>query len=268
MVGEKKEGRLTMIQLSKSRRSLVVAALSVAVAVPLFAGTALADAADPAASQVASVAEEGARFGHEGTRVNVAGEVAKYVVGPLGHVRGFLLKDGTAVVLHGASGDTMAKDVPLGQSVRVEGWSPASSAGKAVMRAAVYGQQGQIVSPPARGERGEAGREERMEARKEERKELRSELERLPEAGANGTVQAIIPGHRGKTMAVVLSDGTSVFLRRSLAKAVMARGIRVGDQIQSSGRGATYPLGASVLATSLTFADGSHFEAGAGQAGR
>jgi hypothetical protein len=80
-------------------------------------------------------------------------------------------------------------------------------------------------------------------------------------------VESVILGHHGKTVAVVLNDGTSVFLRHSLAKAVMARGIRVGDQIQSSGKGATYPLGTSVLAGAITFGDGTHFEARTGSEG-
>ncbi len=245
-----------MIQLSKSScRSLTLAVLSLALAVPTFAGTALADAAAAGDTQAPPTAAEGGggHFAHEGARVNIAGDVARYVVGPLGHVRAFVLKDGTAVLLHGTSGDAMAKEVPVGQSVRVEGWSPTSSGGKAVMHAAVYSQHGQVVTPPARG----ADRAER----KEERGELRAEVQRLPEASAKGTVEAVIPGHHGKALAVVLNDGTSVFLRHSLAKAVAARGIRVGDQIQTTGKGASYPLGASVLAGSITFADGTRFEA-------
>ncbi len=243
-----------MNQLTKpSCRSLTLAILSVALAVPMFGGTALADTPDPA--QVVPTAE-GARIARDGAAVNIAGEVARYVVGPLGHVHAFLLKDGTAVMVHETGGDAMAKTVPVGQSVRVEGWSPASSNGKAVFRAAVYSQQGQIVSPPARGEQ----KLDRA-ARKERFAEFRAETEKLPEASAAGTVQAVIPGHRGRATAVVLNDGTSVFLRHRLAKAIADRGIQVGDKIQVAGKGATYPTGASVLAGSITFADGARFEA-------
>ena len=51
-----------------------------------------------------------------------------------------------------------------------------------------------------------------------------------------------------------------MFLRPSLAKALMARGIRPGDRIQGAGKGASYPLGASVVVSSITFGDGTRFE--------
>jgi hypothetical protein len=242
-----------MIQLNSKGRSLAVTLLTFALAVPALASTAFADVAQPA-GEAAEV--QGVRAGHTGTRVNVVGEVARYVVGPLGKVRGFLLKDGTAVMVHGEAGEAMAKAVPVGQSVRVEGWSPSSSGGKTVMRAAVYGQHGQVVAPPT----GEA-REQGRGARGERWNELKGEIARLPDASANGTVQTVIQGHRGKIAAVVLSDGTSVFLRPRLAKALMTRGIQPGDRIESSGKGASYPLGKSVVVSSITFADGTRFEA-------
>jgi hypothetical protein len=219
-------------------------------------GVAPAAFADAVPADVAAAPQgQGA---HAGARVNVAGEVGRYVVGPLGHVRGFILKDGTAVMLHEAAGDAMAKDVPVGQSVRVEGWSPTSSGQKAIFRPAVYGMHGQVVAPSQRGA-GEADRT----VRQERRAAMREELAKLPDASASGTVQTVLPGHHGKSMGVVLTDGTTVFLRPSLAKAVSSRGIRVGDRIQTSGKGAAYALGSSVLAGSVSFADGAHFEASA-----
>jgi len=191
-----------------------------------------------------------------GARVSVAGEVGRYVVGPLGHVRGFLLKDGTAVMLHDTAGDAMARSVPVGQSVRVEGLSPASG-GKVIFRPTVYGQHGLVASPPARGERNQGDRS----ARDERRTELRADLAKLPEVSASGTVQTVLTGRRGAPVGVVLADGTSVFLRPRLIKAIGARGIHVGDRIDSTGKGGSYPLGASVLATTVTFGDGARFEA-------
>jgi hypothetical protein len=257
MTEAKRKDDIPMIQLTRSCRSLGFALLSVALAVPMFAGTALADA--PADGQVAPPADGAGRGEHRGTPVNVSGEVARYLVGPLGHVRGFLLKDGTVVMVHDEAGEAMAKVVPVGQTVRVEGVSPADSGGKMIFRAAVYTQkQGQVVTPPARGARG--GGDVTAE-RKDRRGELKEELEKLPEASANGTVEAVISGRHGRSIGLVLRDGTTVFFRHSLAKALTERGIKVGDEIQSSGKGATYPLGASVLAGSITFKDGTHFEA-------
>jgi len=255
-----------MIQLSKvSYRSLLVAVLSAAVAVPVLAGTALAQTAPVTESGVERAVEPAGEVSAAGARphgapVSVVGEVSRYVVGPLGHVRAFILKDGTAVMLHGTSGDAMAKDVAVGQSVRVEGVSPAAGTGsKLIMRAAVFGQHGQVVTPPARGERGGD-----RDARKEQWSEMREEIAKLPNASANGTVQTVLAGHHGKLMAVVLTDGTSVFLRPRLAKQVMARGIRPGDRIETTGKGATYPLGASVVVSSIKFSDGAQFQVAPG----
>ena len=216
--------------------------LAMASAPLAFADTGPAPEASPAAAHAARA------------HVSVVGEVGRYVVGPLGHVRGFVLKDGTVVMVHDAAGDAMAKDVPIGQSVRVEGVRDRANAGS-LFRAAVYGQHGQIVAAPNGREHGSD-----PATRQERRTEVRDELEKLPAASANGTVAAVLEGHHGKTVGVVLSDGTSVFLRPSLVKALAGRGIRVGDRIDSTGRGAVYPIGASVLARSVTFGDGAHFE--------
>jgi hypothetical protein len=192
-----------------------------------------------------------------GTRVNVAGEVGRYVVGPLGHVRGFILKDGTTVMLHDTAGDAMAKTVAVGESIRVEGLSPATSGGKVIFRPTVSGMHGVVVSPPA----GRGGRGGDPAARQQKKAEMRAELAKLPAVSASGTVQSVIPGRRGQVEGVVLTDGTSVFLRHGLVKAMGARTIRVGDRIASTGKGAVYPLGTSVLAGSVTFADGTRIEA-------
>jgi hypothetical protein len=246
--------------LKSTSRSLALVVLSVAMCAPTlgFAGTAFADDA-PAAAVSPDVAPH-ARHAHEGARATGPCEVARYVVGPLGHIDGFILKDGTVVKTRGESADAMAKQVPLGQTVRVDGWSPSASGGKLMMRAAVYGQHGQIIAPPVRGERTRD-----PAARKARFQELRAEIKKLPEASANGTVETVIMGRRGAPRALILTDGTSVFLRPSLARAVMARGVRAGDQIQSMGRGATYPAGAAVVIRSITFADGAKFE---GRGGR
>ena len=219
----------------------------------------------PALDQAGEVSPEGVAarpHTRHGSRVDVAGEVERYVVGPLGHVRGFLLTDGTTVMVHGTEGDAMAREVPAGQSVRVQGWSPAASGGKSVVHAAVFGQHGQVVTPPSRQD----GRPDR-EARRQAWSEKRAEIEKLPDATASGTVRAVMIGRHGKPIAAVLTDGTNVFLRPALARAVRGRGIHAGDRIGASGKGATYPLGASLVVSSITFGDGAHFEARPGTGG-
>jgi hypothetical protein len=239
----KQKGLVIMKLISLASLLLTTAALGVAP-------VALADTAPTEAAAL--------QQGHAvGASVSVAGEVGRYVVGPLGHVRGFILKDGTAVMVHDTAGDAMAKEVAVGQSVRVEGQSPAGSGGKLIFRPTVYGLHGVVVSPAA----GRGGRGGDPAARQQKRAEMRAELAKLPAVSASGTVQSVIPGRRGQVEGVVLTDGTSVFLRHGLVKAMGARTIRVGDRIASTGKGAAYPLGTSVLAGSVTFSDGTRFEA-------
>jgi hypothetical protein len=260
----RKEGFTMILYARSTSRSLTVALMSLALTVPAltsFAGDAFAEDA-PVAPVAVAETQVAPGHAHAGAAANVSGEVTRYVVGPLGHVRGFILKDGTVVMVPRESGDVMAKAVPVGQTVRVEGWSPTASGGKEVMRAAVYGQHGQIIAAPAPGE----WKRDR-EARKTERATERAEIKKLPAASANGTVETVVLGRGGRPEALVLNDGTSVFLRHSLAKAVMSRGIRVGDRIQSEGKGATYAAGSSVVITSITFADGTRFEAKTGPRG-
>jgi glutamate synthase domain-containing protein 3 len=240
---------IVMIQL-KSFRSLAVALCS-AAAITALGGTAFAD---PAPSPGAEVTQ--ARGAQRGTSVTVSGEVQRYVVGPLGHVRGFLLRDGTVVMVHGTAGDEMAKSVQVGESVRVEGMSPASANGKLVFRASVYGQHGQVVTAQARGSEGRD-----PSAREAKREETKAAFARLPEASASGTVQTVIQGRHGKVEGVVLNDGTSLFLGHGLAREVASRGVRIGDTVRVTGKGASYPLGTSVLVKSITFGDGTRFEA-------
>jgi hypothetical protein len=150
----------------------------------------------------------------------------------------------------------MAKSVQVGESVRVEGVSPGAANGKLVFRASVFGQHGQVVAAPSRG--GE-GRD--PSAREAKREEMKAALARLPDASASGTVETVIQGRHGKVEGVVLNDGTSLFLRHGLARQVASRGVRVGDTVQATGKGGSYPLGASVLVKSITFGDGARFEA-------
>jgi len=254
-----------ILHAKSTSRSLVLAALSLALTVPTVAGyatTALAEDAPltPTNVQVADTQVAPQRGAHQGTPAKVSGVVARYVIGPLGHVRGFLLKDGTFVKVPREGGDALVKAVPVGQTVSVEGVSPVSGGGKKIMRASVYGQHGLVLAAPAKGE----WKRDR-EARKTERETMRAEIQKLPAASANGTVESVVMGRRGKPEAIILDNGTSVFLSHSLARAVTSRGIRVGDRIQVEGKGATYAAGASLVIKSITFADGTRFEGKARQ---
>jgi hypothetical protein len=186
---------------------------------------------------------------------HAAGELARYIVGPSGHVRGFTLKDGTVVLVRPRLGDALADQVTVGQTVRVDGRSTANEP-KVVFRAAVYGPHGQIAAPAAGGEKhGRMSKEERANMRAQRREALA----KLPAASADGTVQAVISGRHGAPRTLLLSNGASVFLDRSLVQALGGRSIRVGDAVKVSGKGGTYKNGASVAANELVMGDGTRF---------
>ena len=225
--------------------SIAVASLTLALAVPALADAAAA----PGEARVSHAAE-----------VHTSGELSRYIVGPAGHVRGFLLRDGTVVNLRPKAGDEMAKGVTVGQTVRVDGFGPMDN-GKLVFRANVFGPHGQVATMPAWHEPAKTDEAGRARKREEWKKEHADELAKLSPVATQGTVQTVLTGHHGAPYAVLLSNGVNVFLSRPMAKELASRTVKTGDVIQVTGRGGTYPLGTSVLATSVTFADGTKLDA-------
>jgi hypothetical protein len=206
-----------------------------------------------------------------------SGAVARYIVGPMGNVRGFVLDNGAVVMTHG-HGDALAQQVRVGQSVRVEGFAN-PSAPRLIRRATVYGANGAVlIAAPARpaegfhrGHRGHGGQEghgrhgrhERGEGRRggEFREQMRARLAQLPARTANGTVQTVLAGPRGGVRALLLADGTSVFLHPHLSRELRQRGVQSGESVRVAGRGAVYPQGTSMIAERIQFADGTSVSA-------
>jgi hypothetical protein len=211
------------------------------------------------ALSAAALADEGAPARPALAEVHPSGTVTRYIVGPAGHVRGFVLQNGT-VVFTGRAGDAMAADVAVGQTVQVDG-KASPSANNVVMRAKVYGPHG-AVSAPSGGGGGNwknLDAAQKKERRAERRQKWQEELAKLPAASLDGKVQTVILGRKGAPRSVILSNGANVVLERSLARALDGRTIKVGDVIHASGKGGTYKNGAAIEATELTFSDGTHF---------
>lgn len=237
----------------------------------LFLGLATAVASVPALAQPAGPQGQAPQQQPAPmAQVTVSGTVAHYIVGPAGHVRAIALMDGTVVWLHGRSGDLLTPQLPVGNAVRVEGLA-APGRPMQIRHASVYAANGALLvaasspmqqQPGAQGQQqpgGMHGRWRQMDpaARQARRAEMQARLAQLPARSAQGTVQTVITGRRGMVRGLLLSDGTSVFLRGPLAHALAQRGVRVGESVRAAGRGNAYPQGASVLAEQLTFADGT-----------
>jgi hypothetical protein len=201
------------------------------------------------------------------------GTITRYIVGPMGHVRGFVLDNNAVVMIHRRGGDALAQQAPVGQAVRVEGFAHPSNP-QVIHRATVYAANGALlVAPPpfphagvpfVPGAPGAPGAQVpprgpggRRAMRMHRRQMMMARLAQLPPRTASGTVQTVVAGPRGGVRALLLSDGTSVFLHPGLTRALRQRGIQQGETVRASGRGNAYPQGPSLIAEQLTFADGT-----------
>jgi hypothetical protein len=234
----------------------ILSALAALSMVTALSASALADASAPTQTPA-----QGAPVRPALAEVHPTGTVSRYIVGPAGHVRGFMLQNGT-VVFTGRAGDAMAANVAVGQTVQVDGKASPSSS-NVVLRAKVYGPHGAVAAPSGGGGGGGGNwknldAEQRKERRAERRERWNEELAKLPAASLDGTVQTVIAGRKGRTRSVILSNGANVVLERSLSRALDGRTIKVGEVIHASGKGGTYKNGAAIEATELTFSDGTH----------
>ncbi len=218
-----------------------LASLLLAGAAPAFADAAPAQPAHDAPSTA---------------EARAAGSVSRYVVSPTGHVRGFVLGDDVVVLLHGREGDTMAKEVPIGQAVQVEARTR-PGAPKTLFHASVYGQHGQVVDASIGHDHKKLDTAERK-AMWERRRE---ELAKLSPLSTQGTIKTVLTGRHGAPSALLLTNGATVFLPPSLVRALGSRTLRAGQPVTVSGRGGTYPLGLSIEASELVFPDGARVAA-------
>jgi len=204
--------------------SHVVLALSLA----LGAGSAAAqnapppNPANPSATRPAPVAAQ------------ASGNLARYIVGPGGRVRGFALNNGTVVMLPFRAGGDFAQRVAVGVPVRVEGFSMPGAASPVIFRVTVRGADGAVLA---------------------------ARFASIPQQSVRGTVQQVIAGPRGGGPRLLLNNNVTVFVPHEMTAQVTPRGIRVGESVQVVGRGTATPQGTGVLAEQITFADGTRFAA-------
>ncbi len=205
------------------------------------------------------------------TPTQTTGPVARYILGPAGHVRGFQLANGAVVWVHGHEGDALAQRVPVGQSVRVEGFVIQGAPTTVIHRPTIQASDGTtlVTAPPMppggfRGPREPGGREagEGHEGHMHGMMEHRLErLEAMPQYSANGTVQTVLQGPRGGIHGLLLANNTAVFFPRPISEGLRAHGVQPGQVVRVNGRGGAFPLGASVLAEQVTLADGTTLSA-------
>ncbi|MFO0607751.1 MAG: hypothetical protein U0324_31600 [Polyangiales bacterium] len=260
--------------------------LALALSLALGAATAAAQTAPaaPAAQAPARPAPVAAQ---------AAGNLARFVVGPNGHVRGLALNNGTIVMLPPRAGADLAQRVGVGVPLRVEGFS-VPGAPHMIFRATVRGADGSVLVAAPQGPMGPhggfgAGRGEHPE-HGGMRGGMRGGMHRggpwggrggaheggmrggfgaaraarlaaMPQQRLNGTVQQVIAGPRGGVRALLLSNNATVTVPRPMAAPLAQRGVRVGESVQVVGRGTATPQGTGVIAEQLTFADGARFAA-------
>lgn len=240
-------------------------ALSLSLSLLGASGAALAQQAPEAPREC----HHGAR-GERGDRpapqaASVSGPIARYVVGPGGHVRGFTLRDGTLVMTRG--GDALAQRVAVGTTVAVDGLRAPN--GNTIFRASVRLPDGTelVAAPQGRGgpggghgwHRGRgAHRQEGQQgqAQGDRRARWQERMASLTPQSTTAQVQQVVGGRRGARM-LLLSDNTTVVLARGMGRSLGERTIRPGETVTVQGRGGAYPQGRSILADSLRLADGT-----------
>lgn len=214
-----------------------------------------------------------------------SGNLARFVVGPNGHVRGLALHNGTVVMLPPRAGADLAQRVGVGVPLRVEGFSR-PGAPHMIFRATVRGADGSVLVAAPQGPMGPhgrfgAGRGGHPEHGGMHRGGMRGGMHRggrggmhggfgaaraarlaaMPQQRLGGTVQQVLAGPRGGVRALLLSNNATVTVPRPMAAPLAQRGVRVGESVQVVGRGTATPQGTGVIAEQLTFADGARFAA-------
>jgi hypothetical protein len=233
-------------------------------------------AANPSAARPAPVAAQ------------AAGNLARYIVGPGGRVRGFALNNGTVVMLPPRAGGDFAQRVAVGVPLRVEGFSLPGAASPVIFRATVRGVDGTVLvaapqgpmgGPGAGGHgpwmrRGMGGGHEGMRGGMHGGRRggghggmhgdpgaRAARFAAMPQQSVRGTVQQVINGPRGNVRTLLLSNNVTVFVPHEMTAQVTPRGVRVGETVQAVGRGTATPQGTGVLAEQITFGDGTRFTA-------
>jgi len=248
-----------------------------ALALSLALGTATA------AAQTAPAAPNGQAPARPApVAAQASGNLARFVVGPGGHVRGLALNNGTVVMLPPRAGADLAQRVGLGVPLRVEGFA-LPGAPHMIFRATVRGADGSVLVAAPQGPMGPrggfgAGRGGHPEHGGMRRGGMRGGMHRggmhggfgaaraarlaaMPQQRLGGTVQQVIAGPRGGVRALLLSNNATVTVPRPMAAPLAQRGVRVGESVQVVGRGTATPQGTGVIAEQLTFADGARFAA-------
>ncbi len=193
-----------------------------------------------------------------------SGSVARYILGPAGHVRGLQLADGAVVWVHGPEGDALAQRVPVGQTVRVEGLATQGAPTRVFLHATLRGTDGTVLvapSPMAEGQGHGAWRaahEGAVGPEGETRRErFAARIAALPEYSTGGAVSTVLAGPRGFVRGLLLANNTTVMLPRELSRELTQHGVHSGDAVRVSGHGGSFPLGSSVLAERVTLSDGT-----------
>lgn len=202
-----------------------------------------------------------------------SGNLARFVVGPGGHVRGLALDNGALVMLSPRSTQDIASRVRVGQPLRIEGVTRAGAGTTVLHRATVRAADGTVlVAPPARPSDAQPGMRRgrdgahhgpRMHARRGARRaERRAErLASLPPQQVSGAVQQVVTGPRGGVRALLLANNATVMVPRAMGQQLGQRGVRAGETVRVAGRGNTTPQGTGVVAERLTLADGTTLSA-------
>lgn len=203
---------------------------SLALSMALLGGSSLAfaDNAQPAPAQAAKKQAPSATFD---------GKFDHWLVGPRGKIDGILMADGSIVRVHESSvRDTSLKS---GDALHVD----AKGGGTTFHRAKIT-KNGVVVvddsAAPAKGQKGPHDKD--------------ANKTKLGDISANGTIVALLQGHKGKVVGVVLKDGTAAYAKHH--QDLSSFGLKKGDTVTVNGKGGSYALGKGLVIESIKLPSG------------
>jgi hypothetical protein len=267
-------------------RTILVAFLSLA---PLAVGcTAQMGAPDEGKTEQAAMstaAQTTDLEGHLGDRTQIARDTkfVQWTLTPSGKIAGMLLEDGTIVRTHPEA----IKDASVlskGDAVHVEGFEMKD--GDVLMAANVKKGDTVIVAHDsgkfgkhahAKGDHAKGDKVHQKPSPEEMQKKLEQWKKDHPgeqphfgkgpkdwmgmndaslqTVSGNGTIVAVIPGFKGHTAGVILSDGTTAYV--PFHANMDGIDLKKGDTVSVTGKGGDYPAGRALVIKSITLPGGA-----------
>ncbi len=176
----------------------------------------------------------------KGTPTSVEAKFSKWMLTPHGTIGGIVLENGTVIRVH----EDAVRDTSLeaGDTIHVD----AQAKGTVFFKAKITKAGKVVVEDDKKHAPGSKGGDKK-----------KHDASKLSAVSVSGTVANVIPGHKGKVNAIMLSDGTAAYAPHGKdATDLGSFGLKKGDTVTVTGKGGTYPLGKALVIESIKLPSG------------